>query len=75
MLKVGGTRVFSHGSVKVTIYPNPQLNHAYLGMWLAGAMQAGASYGYVRCEMRFVDERPMFGPSGFTLGWGTLESS
>lgn len=74
-LPVGGTRVFGYGSATVTIYPTPQLNHAYLGLWLAGMMQAGANYGFVECEMRYVDERAIFGPGGFTLGMGTLQLS
>ena len=60
--------MFGHGSVQVTIYPQPQLNHAYLGLWLAGMMEAGDQFGFGECDMRFVDYRTTFGPSGFTLG-------
>lgn len=60
--------MFGHGSVQVTIHPRPQLNHAYLGLWLAGMMEAGEQFGFGECDMRFVDHRAMFGPSGFTLG-------
>ena len=73
--QVGRTRVFSHGSATVTIEPQPQLTHAYLGLWLAGVMQAGYDYGYVECEMQYVDERASFRPEGSTLGRGSLESS
>lgn len=66
--QVGRTRVFGHGSVQVTIHPQPQLNHAYLGLWLAGTMEAGEQFGFGECDMRFVDYRTTFGPSGFTLG-------
>lgn len=58
----------------VTIEPRPQLNHAYLGLWLAGAMQAGSDYGFVACRMRYVDQRDIFGPAGFTLGEGQFEA-
>ncbi|KAL9067940.1 MAG: hypothetical protein Q9161_006559 [Pseudevernia consocians] len=71
-LPVGRTRVFNYGSVTVTIEPQPELNYAYLGLWLAGAMEAGADYGFVACEMQYVDERAMFGPGGFTLGRGSV---
>ena len=75
-LQVGRTRVFDYdGSVTVTVEPRPELNHAYLGLWLAGAMQAGALYGFVECEMRYVDERAIFGPGGFELGRGRVEMS
>lgn len=67
--------MFKVGSVTVTIEPQSALNHAYLGIWLAGAMQAGSIYGFVQCEMQYVDERPIFGPEGFTLGRGSIESS
>lgn len=36
-------------------------------------MQAGNDYGFVECEMRFVNERSIFGPAGFTLGRARLE--
>ena len=67
--------MFNAGSVTVTIEPQPELNHAYLGLWLAGLMQAGSFYGFVQCDMQYVDERPIFGPEGFTLGRGSIESS
>ncbi len=35
-------------------------------------MEAGGEYGFVGCEMRFLDERAMFGPGGFLLGWARL---
>lgn len=38
-------------------------------------MQAGGEYGFVECDMRYVDQRAMFGPEGFTLGRGSVESS
>ena len=76
-MQVGRTRVFDYdGSVTVTIEPRPELNHAYLGLWLAGAMQAGVGlYGFVECEMQYVDERAIFGPGGFELGRGRVGMS
>ena len=40
--------------------------------WLSGAMQAGQIFGFVACDMRFVDERAIFGPAGITLGRARL---
>ena len=67
-------RVFGYGSVKLTIEPQPELNHAYLGMWLAGVTEAGVEFSFVESDIEFVDERPIFGPSGFSLGKARLET-
>ena len=68
-------RVFGHGSVSLVVVPGPLLNYAYLGLWLAGATQVGEEFGFVECDMRYVDERPIFGQAGFTLGSARLGSS
>ena len=69
---VGRSQVWIENSVTVAVGPRPEINLAYMGPWLLGAIMCGETYEFIEADMEYFDNR--FTPA-FTLGKGSIEST